>query len=276
MKKKILVCHNRSINNSSFDESFYQKFLEKQGEKRNFIFASDFEEFKKYTDNNIWEQFDAIMVLCELDWKEHRFSEIWGIELLWREIRLRRKINLPVLFFSFQDRTRIATNADNTKKICCRLDLGHIFITLPIAKPDEISSFDKMPTKFSESEYKPVLPSLKQAFKNLKSFFDVVDNKYHTSTLNDEFHRLLVKKENKNIDGSISQMRKILDIFKDNISDNINLLCNSSDDIYTQINLLTGIYEDTVLLRDDNRMTLDKTQEYIQKIRDIIYRLKKG
>ena len=216
MKENILICHNGNIK-----EDFYQIFLGGKQE-REFTFVSDIREFKKYTSTkDIWGNYDAVMILCELSWENHKFSDFWGIELVQREIRFKRKINLPILFFSFYDRTQIVKN-DKKKEIINTWGLGHAFIQLPLAQPCEISCFDTM-SSVSELEMLDILHYC--TFKGMLESIRHNLNQKNIAESKKIIEKLLLE--------SKADSLLISDLNNRNTVNSIREFCNSSDVIET-------------------------------------------
>jgi len=71
--------------------------------------------------------YQGIILLAELNWAEHKLSELYGIEFAKTTLRIKYKVRGPILFVSFLDLKEILQNPQN--KIVTAV--GHDFIRLP-------------------------------------------------------------------------------------------------------------------------------------------------
>jgi len=72
----------------------------------------------------------AIIVLCELIWNGHSYSDFYGVEWVRDVVRMRYKVNVPVVFVSFATRNIILQRHPNFD-IISTFGLGHSFCQLP-------------------------------------------------------------------------------------------------------------------------------------------------
>jgi len=138
---KALVCWNACHESEKQKlENIFLSILKNEGNTLELDFVFSESEFKQKKDS-VWE-YNSIIVLCELTWNNKPYSRLCGIDLVQKEIRLKR-INLPVLFLSFLSLRQIL-EIDNSKQIIRYYALGHHFIQLPIDNQNSIEMFYKM------------------------------------------------------------------------------------------------------------------------------------
>ena len=87
MIQKLLLCLNESYRNSQekIQKFFERKFLGKSKINRIYDFVYDLDSFKEKLPLVRNNDYDALIVLCELIWEEqgksHSYTDFWGINL---------------------------------------------------------------------------------------------------------------------------------------------------------------------------------------------------
>ncbi|MDL2231563.1 hypothetical protein LJB85_02360 [Porphyromonadaceae bacterium OttesenSCG-928-L07] len=141
VRKKILVCWNNC------DITILKEFiicLINIGEtiELELEFALEKITFDSKVKEENWKSFDSIIILCELTWNEHKFSDFWGIEFIKKEIRTELGINIPILFFSFLNRNTIIEK-NKSLSIINTLGLGQFFSRLPHPENEKETNYIK-------------------------------------------------------------------------------------------------------------------------------------
>jgi hypothetical protein len=114
-------------NNTAYAEILSEKFGTDH-------FVYDIENLEKTLES--WESFDAIVVLCELEWSvngETNKQQLAGIDMV-KALRSNKKVTLPVLFVSF---LTLADISIAEREIVTAV--GHGFLRLPV-EPDDLEA----------------------------------------------------------------------------------------------------------------------------------------
>lgn len=137
-KNNVLIIWNEVTDKKHLEHFIQNSFF--SADETLFDFAFNKLEFEAKQRN--WCDYTHLIVLCELTWNDKLYSNLYGIDLMKNEIRL-KGINLPVLFLSFLSREQLI-ELNNLNDIISTYALGNHFIQLPTPTKSEIEKFYKM------------------------------------------------------------------------------------------------------------------------------------
>lgn len=125
-------------NNGNYDKILSQVF----GKQRVVTSAADLAAL-----NLEQFSFSGAVVLVELLWDNHAYSQLYGIEIVKAVLRAQKKVKFPILFVSFLSFEHILLNKSGNKRLENQIvgAVGHDFLRLPLTSQNLLSRLEELP-----------------------------------------------------------------------------------------------------------------------------------
>lgn len=255
MIQKLLLCLNESYRNSQekIQKFFERKFLGKSKINRIYDFVYDLDSFKEKLPLVRNNDYDALIVLCELIWEEqgksHSYTDFWGINLVQKEIALDREIDTPVLFISFCSRAEILSRYPY-KQIISLYALGYHFIQLPVSSSDERRAFNSM------QRISPLEKEDGYQYAHMQGMLSIIRHDVKDGKHSDYYRDWLTQIIQTAPDSK--QKEELLSQVKESSSQTIGILCTKAEELFT-IDYPISLTEEPhkVLILDDDPSRLE-------------------
>lgn len=117
--------------------------------------------------------FIGAVVLAELNWNKHSFSQLHGIEVANSVLRVQEKLKLPILFVSFFSLEQILLDEEGNKRLENQIvgAVGHDFLRLPVVPQNLLNNLGKL-TPLNELQFADV-------FNNLCNLKGLINGRIH-------------------------------------------------------------------------------------------------